>query len=306
MSGGIIEGFKKLFTGKNILAKHTFLVILSLLIALPAAISNINTQAGQTVDTYKYMYIEYPLLGLVTLVVSYIWGLYFIHFLHNSIKYFVWKSTQTDENKVNALDIMPEINGKLFSHFWEYVAMTIIWLIYIILYIAITVILGCILAASGLTALGIAACIVLLIVLSFICLISMPYIFTNFAKNYELKGNLNPLLLFTYLPKAGVAGFILVLKYLGLAILYSIGLTIIIGIIAVAMGVIFGLNGLSKDAISGFFSGIPFTTVVTTIMVYLSTLLGLAFYYAVGNIYYNRIMNAQEPAKEITRETSEG
>ena len=305
MAGGIIEGFQKLFAGKNILAKHSFLLILSLLIALPAAISNINTQSGQTADTYKYMYLEYPLLGLVTLVISYIWGIYFIHFVHNCIKYFVWKSTQTDEQKVNALEIMPDINGKLFSHFWEYVLMTIVWMIYIILYIAITIILGCILAASGLTALGIAACVVLLIALTFICLISMPYIFTNFAKNYEIKGNLNPLLLFTYLPKVGGTGFVLVLKYLGLGILYSIGITIIIVLITVATGIIIGLGGLNKDIIIGFFGGIPFTTAVTTVMVYLSTLLGLAFYYAVGNIYYNKIMKGENPPGEICVEKNE-
>ena len=110
MAGGFFEGFKKIYTGKNIFSKHLFLLLLSILVSLPCAIAALANNSGTQADIYKYIYFEYPLLGIICTIISLIIGLYMIHFMHNSIKYLIWKDTQSDEEKIKALDIMPDIN----------------------------------------------------------------------------------------------------------------------------------------------------------------------------------------------------
>lgn len=288
MAGGFFEGFKKIYSGKNVFAKHMFLVLLSLITALISAIGAANTNGGQK-EIYHYMYVQYPLLGLISTAISFIIGIYTIHFIHNSIKYLIWKDTQNDEEKINALEIMPEINGKIFNHFWKWLGFCIIWGIYIITFILLGVI-TCFIPGFHIPG------IILTIIIFFIVYLTIPFIFTTFAKTYTIKGNICPLMIFTYLPKFALPSIVLYLKLLGILILYCIATLIVaIGIFFI-IGLLAGLSGMDTMAIKELAKSVPIITALTTIFVYTSTIIGLSFYYAVANIYHKKINTTEAEA----------
>ena len=115
MSGGIIEGIKKCYTGNNVATKHIFLLIIAVLVSIPSVITSLNTN-GEDAEVYKYMYFQYPLLGIISLLGSFLLAIYMVQFLRNTLKFCYWKEKQTDEAKINALQIMPEINSNLFNN----------------------------------------------------------------------------------------------------------------------------------------------------------------------------------------------
>lgn len=282
MAGGFLEGFKKIYTGKNIFAKHMYLVLLSLLISLPCSIATLNNEySGSQSDIYRYIYVEYPLLGILCTIISLAIGIYIIHFMHNSLKYLVWKDNQTDEEKVNALDIMPEINLKMFKHFWKWIGFGIVWGIYIILFV-ILALLSCFIPGFHIPG------IVLLLAIMVSIYFSIPFILMSFAKNYTTKGNFSPLLLFTYLPKIFLPSIVLYLKYIGIIILFCIlGFTTFF-IIFFIIGIIAGLSGMDFMSIKDLLNNVTTITMMTTIMMYFNLIISLAFYYAVACIYHNK------------------
>ena len=281
MASGFFEGFKKIYSGKNVFAKHMFLILLSLIIALTSAVGAANTNGGQK-EIYHYMYVQYPLLGIISTVISFIIGIYTIHFIHNSIKYLIWKDTQNDEEKINALDIMPEINVKIFNHFWKWLGFCIIWCIYIIIFILLGVI-TCFIPGFHIPGIILTAFIILLLYLI------IPFIFTTFSKTYTIKGNICPLMVFTYLPKIILPSIVLYLKLFGIVILYCIASVIMVIGLFFIIGLFAGLNGMDAMAITELTKSVPIITLITTFFVYTSTIIGLSFYYAVANIYHKKI-----------------
>lgn len=287
MAGGFFEGFKKIYTGKNIFPKHLFLFLLSLLVSLPCAIAALANNSGSQADIYRYIYLEYPLLGIICTIISLIIGLYMIHFMHNSIKYLIWKDTQSDEEKINALDIMPDINLKLFNHFWKWIGFCIIWIIYMIVFILL-VVSSCFIPGFKIGG------IILTFFAIFTIYLTVPFIFTSFAKNYSIKENISPLLMFTYLPKIFTSAIVLYLKFIGISILYCIVSSIITFTIFFIIGLIAGLSGYGLHSASNITENVCLITLITSIMLYFSLIIGLAFYYAVANIYHQKINTAPE------------
>ena len=287
MAGGFFEGFKKIYTGKNIFSKHLFLLLLSILVSLPCAIAALANNSGTQADIYKYIYFEYPLLGIICTIISLIIGLYMIHFMHNSIKYLIWKDTQSDEEKIKALDIMPDINLKLFNHFWKWIGFCIIWIIYMIVFIILAV-MSCFIPGFKIGG------IILTFFAIFTIYLTVPFIFTSFAKNYSIKENISPLLMFTYLPKIFTSAIVLYLKFIGISILYCIVSSIITFTIFFIIGLIAGLSGYGLHSASNITENVCLITLITSIMLYFSLIIGLAFYYAVANIYHKKINTAPE------------
>lgn len=284
MAGGLIEGIKKCYTGKNLLSKHSFLFILALLMAFPAAISSINANGNDT-EAMKYMYVTNPVLGLLSLVCSFTLGIYIVHFIHNSLKFFLWKDTQQDQERIKALQIMPEINGQIFKHFGSFLGFGFIWFVVSLLIFLILFILGII---PGVNFIGIPLFILVMITFCF----SMPYIFCGFARNYQIKGNISPFLIFSYIPKIFLPALILILKYIGMIIVYAICVAIFMFVIFLVLGILSGLAGLNPADLA---KNVPIMTITTAIITYTSIILGLAYYYATANIYYENI----EMNKEI-------
>ncbi len=283
MAGGLIEGIKKCYTGNNVFTKHAFLIILELLISFPTCIATISTN-GKEADVYLYMFFIAPFFGIVSMLASIALGYYMVMFIRNSLKFCHWKETEKDEEKIRTLQIMPEVDSGLFNiNIFKWLAFCIIWM----LIIGITVIilgLLCLIPVIKILA------FMMLITYIMICMVSMPYIFCNFIKEFNIEKNINPLLMFKYLPKILTPTIILDLKYFGLIIGTSI-----IGIIAI---IIFTIGFYLLTAIAGFkidlSNNIIFLAAFTTIYMYICTVLALAYYYAIAHIYYENIEKAPD------------
>ena len=134
-NGGLIEGIKKCYKGKNLAKKHGFLYLLAFIITFPIAYATTKT-GGNEAAVNQYL-AQNPLFLIMVLVPGIIFGLYFIKFLHNSIKLFIWQDTQKDQERVNAMEIMPEVNGDIFKNFGAVLQFGIVWTIMLALIILV-------------------------------------------------------------------------------------------------------------------------------------------------------------------------
>lgn len=275
MSGGIIEGIKKCYTGNNVIIKHIFLIIISTLVVMPSAIASMNTNGNDT-EVFRYLYIQYPLLGIISFIGSVMLGLYMIHFLRNALKFCIWKDKQTDNEKINALQIMPEIDKMLFYKLGSIVGYWVIWLL-ILLAIVICAAFICFIPYGGFIGIP----VLLIFILAFG--LAMPLILCGFVKEFSIKKNINPLLVFKYLAKTFLPIIVLDLKFFGSSILFGILGLLIIFLITFVMSI-------------GGFANIPdivqnpaYLTFFCTLYVYISVIISLGYYYAVAHIFYNRI-----------------
>ena len=283
MAGGLIEGIKKCYTGNNVFTKHAFLIILGLLISFPTCIATISTN-GKEADVYLYMFFIAPFFGIVSMLASIALGYYMVMFIRNSLKFCHWKETEKDEEKIRTLQIMPEVDSGLFNiNIFKWLAFCIIWLLMIGI-TAIILILFCLIPVLIIPA------ALLLIVFIVICSISFPHILCGFTKDFNIEKNINPMLLFTYLPKVLGPTVILDLKYLGFSI--AVGF---VGIIAlVVFAVIFYLGAAIAGLEIDLANNVVFLAAFTTIYMYICTVLGLAYYYAIAHIYYENIEKAPD------------
>lgn len=283
MAGGLIEGLKKCYTGNNVFIKHIFLAILGLVISVPTCIASIST-SGKEADVYLYMFFIAPFLGIVSMIASFILGYYMVLFIRNTLKFCFWKETEKDETKIKALQIMPEVDASLFNiNIFKWLAFCIIWMLMII-------ITAIILALFFLIPVLIVPAALLLIVFIVICSISFPYILCSFIKDFNIEKNINPMLLFTYLPKVLGPTVILDLKYFG----FAIALGIVGFITLVIFAVIFYLGAAIAGLEIDLANNVVFLAAFTTIYMYICTVLGLAYYYAIAHIYYENIEKAPD------------
>lgn len=257
--GGFIEGLRKCYKGKNLPKKHVFLYILAFLMTL-----------------YQYSNKEglnqaiLPFLCFLYIVSAVLFLLYFTHFLHNAIKFTIWKDTRTDLNRVNAMDIMPEVNADLFSHFGAISTFYIVWgiITFVLVY------LMWIFCKIPLLGLFIFTPISLIVFLCY--LISINYIISGFAKNYKTSGNCSPFLILSLVPKVFTSTFILGLKYIVFEIcckILQVGILIVLGI------PIYKIAPQNAFLISAAIAAAIYIEMVSI----------LIFYYAIAGIYYRKV-----------------
>ncbi|MBR5555752.1 hypothetical protein IKU74_07060 [bacterium] len=270
MADGLIDGLKKLFVGKNITKKHFFLFGICLLTMFPVAFiegdvsSNNLEMIKQLIDVGGWAVIMHA-VGIILI------SLYLIHFIHNALKFFIWREHQEDIEKTKAIQITPEINKTLFNHFGSIV-------IYYILLVAIVIgLLIPVIATIWIPFVN----ILMILAFGLLLSISLPYMFVGFCKNYNRKGNLSPMLLFNYFPKVFLPTLILGLK----TIVFGIGLLIIELLGAGIVAILFQLFAPEKIV----------SALTMSIIMYIYILGILAYYYALTYIYYDRI----ELTKEI-------
>ena len=273
-TGGLIEGIVKCYTGKNILKKHLFLYILSIIVTFPFMIAYENTN-GNDAEVYRYI-LSNPIFLIITIAFFIVYGLYFMKFLQNAIKLFIWQDTQKDQQRVKAMTIMPEINTDIFRNWIDVIKFWAIWFINLIILLMI-IIFFCSIPVINLFFIPVALVI-------FICFYySIPYIVAGFARNYKLKGNISPSPLFTLVPKTFVSATILGLKYF----VFSICISILQVLVILTISSIIGILGLANFTF--------IMAIVVAIAVYIELIAILVFYYAIANIYYRKI----ELEKEI-------
>ena len=130
MSGGYLEGFKKIYSGKNVLKSHLFLFALFVGLSIPSVIATLNVNSTNKEQLYNYIYIQHPDLGIVTILFSLLLNLYCVHFIHKALKFQIWKDTEQNEERIKAFPIMPDINFNFFKPLGKCILFWIIWLIY--------------------------------------------------------------------------------------------------------------------------------------------------------------------------------
>lgn len=250
MTGGLIEGFQKLFKGKNVLQKHLFLFGLGFLLCVEIGLKN---------------HVLYILSSMVT---SLLLGLYFMHFTHNAVKYCVYRDHENDYQKVKAIQIMPEINKRLFEHTFELICFGLSWgLIFAIIY----------------------ACNLIPFLGFIVAIVSIPFyfcwnftagvIFARFAETYQIKGNVSIGKVFSYLPKVILSVLILDLK------IFCLSLPII-GIVYLMFMLVFGL--------SSEYNRVILIYVLLPSVVYTIILITMAYQYEIANIYYRDVKLIEE------------
>lgn len=277
MDGGLFEGIKKCYCGKNVTQKHLMILLLCFLLTLPTSIaqSKLGFEA-KDVEIYAYLF-QNPLLAILLIVVSILWTLYLINFTHNALKFFVWSKTQEDQTRIDKIQIMPEINNKIFSYIGQYLGFSCCWIfIYALIFVALVIL------TIKLHVLG----IICTIIASFIISISAPYILVGFSKNYTIKGNISPALLFQYTKGTILATSWLYLRLLGISLLATLALFII----AFIAGIIVAMFELDKTILTN----VVFLSCLSTIFGYISMLIYFGFYYSAAYIYNEKIQSKTE------------
>ena len=272
MAGGLFEGLKKCYCGKNVTQKHLIILFFCFLLTLPTAIaqSKLGLEAEEA-EIYGYLF-QHPVLLILLMLMSFVLMLYLINFTHNALKFFIWSDTQDDPEKINAIQIMPEFNKQIFSYVGQYLGFSAVWfLIFAVLFIALIVVTTQIPVVGG----------ILLALAMFFVLISSPHILVGFAKTYKIKGNISPLLLFTYTKGTILSTAWLYIKLFGLSILLTFGFVIACFIV----GVVLGMLGFNKDILQN----LVIVSILSTGFAYISMLIYFAFYYSAAFIYFKKI-----------------
>lgn len=247
----MIDGFKKVYSGRNVLSKHIFMLIIIVILS----IATVNVQImADTIEKTKELPNIWQLLicMIITLIAGIYTGGYNLLFSHNSFN---------QENK----DILPEINLTPFKVFFKTLPLMIVWSLYILVTLFFSMAL--ISSKSLLTILGIFIFLFLLFVCAFINFVYIAYI-----KNFDSKGLFNIMLLAKYI-KYSFSDFVL----LGLLFIPVYGVAMTPSFI---VGLLFGLMG-AKTMTALYAGGI--------LGGYLGFIVQIVWYYSLVQIYKNKI-----------------
>ncbi len=257
MAGGLIEGFQKLFKGKNVAQKHLFLFGLATAAFL---FEMIGKEQNITLAFFT---------GLGAFVVQILVGLYYLHFTHNAVKFCIYRDREENIQKVKAIQIMPELNLNLFAHFWSWIGFGLLWFL---IMLAVVIVIGLFMIIPIVSLFAYLALIVLSVCIAF----TYPIILAGFAESYQIKGNVSLVLLFSYLPKVFIPMLLLSLK-VALIMLPFAGIIFLF----FTMGLFTSMNELLLYVLGAIFT-------------YICYLLSFSCAYEVANIYYDKIKLNEE------------
>ncbi len=247
----MIDGFKRVYSGKNVLLKHCLMFFIIIILS----ISTVNVQIiADTIEKTKELTNISQLfiyLGITILIGIYTGG-YNLLFSHNSFD---------KENK----DIFPDINFIPFKVFFKTLPIMIVWFIYVLIAIFFSIALMS--NKSLLLILGIFLFLFILFVCAFI-----NFVYIAYLKNFDSKGLYNITLPFKYM-KYSFSDFVL----LGLLFIpvYGVAMTpsFIVGILAGILGV----KAMTAIYIGAILGG------------YLGFIVQIVWYYCLVQIYRDKI-----------------
>lgn len=247
----MIDGFKKVYSGKNVLSKHFFMFIIIAILSISTV--NVQIMANAIENTKEIPNISQLLICLaITIIIGIYTGGYNLLFSHNAFN---------RENK----DILPEITLTPFKVFLKTLPLMIIWSLYILVAIFFSMFL--ISSKSLLTVLGIFLFLFLLFLCAFVNFVYIAYI-----KNFDSNGLFNINLPFKYMQKS-FSDFVL----LGLLFIPVYGVAMTPSFI---VGLLFGLLG-AKTIMALYAGGI--------LGGYLGFIVQIVWYYSLVQIYKNKI-----------------
>ena len=247
----MIDGFKKVYSGKNILLKHLLMFIIIAILSI--ATVNVQIIADTIEKTKELTNISqlFIYLGLTILIVIYTGG-YNLLFSHNSFD---------KENN----DIFPDINFIPFKVFFKTLPIMIVWFIYVLIAILFSIALMS--NKSLLLILGIFLFLFILFLCAFI-----NFVYIAYLKNFDYKGLYNITLPFKYM-KYSFSDFVL----LGLLFIPVYGVAMTPSFI---VGLLFGLIGIKT--INVLYIG-------AILGGYLGFIVQIVWYYCLVQIYRDKI-----------------
>ena len=268
MNGGLIEGLKKIYCGKDVLKIHLFILLIAAVTILPFSFVKGDIDTSSNIATIKQLAEVGPWAVILYIGGLFFLGIYTIHFTHNALKFFLWADHQDNPEKIKSLDMTPKFDKNIMEHSGQIV----LYYIYLICLIFIIILPVALVAWIPILGWGI------LILVALIISISAPYLIVGFSKNYKISGNISPALLIQYFPQVFLPTIVLGLKMFLLVICG----TIMGVIIAFSIGLIIGLLQLEMLKTFGTF-------LAGTILFYIFYITTLAYQYALAYIYYDRI-----------------
>lgn len=248
----MVDGFKKVFSGENALIKHIYLFLITCILSLASV--HVQILANAMEKTKDFGDFNSLLICLIaTLIIGFYMGGYNLLFAHNSY------------NK-ELKEILPEINIKPFKIFWNAIPIMIVWSLYMLAVILISI--AFMTSHSPLIILG----IFLFLLFIFICAF-IQFVYIAYTKNFNHKGLFNILLPFKYI-KYSFSEFVL----LGLLFIpvFSIAMTP-----SFIVGLILGLSGIKNINIAIYIGGI--------LGGYFSFIVQLVWYYCLVQIFKQKI-----------------
>lgn len=274
MNGGLIEGFKKIYTGSNAWKIHLWIFGLTLVmsIVLCYAGTQIEVPAGKTLNEamlYKYFVTQDPVLGIIYLIAILLLCGYLFNTIHNMIKFFSLKLADEDAKNYN---IFPNLNIiEILKVIPKLIAVGIIWIIYLGIFITI-----CLLAAAVIKV----KLFTFLVILALLLVVTPIYtmILTKFCENYEIKSVINPLCAVDILKNTFLPVWWLTLRMIFLVII----ITVITILIAFILAIFFRFIG--EVMIDG---------ILTVIACYAFLISYFAYYYNCAYIYDSKLKNRE-------------
>ena len=284
MSGGYLEGFKKIYSGKNVLKSHLFLFALFVGLSIPSVIATLNVNSTNKEQLYNYIYIQHPDLGIVTILFSLLLNLYCVHFIHKALKFQIWKDTEQNEERIKAFPIMPDINFNFFKPLGKCILFWIIWLIYASIAPGIIILLFAVPYGPAIVHKFISFTV---IIYALFLAFTMPYVVINFQKYFSVKEVVSPLITFDIIQRTFKETAIAYLKYIGILILFICAILAIMIMFLIFVSIILAVMKAANSAF--IFKSPAILTIMTAIYLYLGSIIGFVFYYVIAEIYHAKI-----------------
>ncbi|OLA77837.1 MAG: hypothetical protein BHW55_03595 [Candidatus Melainabacteria bacterium 35_41] len=250
----VIDGFKKVFTGKNALIKHIFIILITSVISLVSVYFQILAETAEKASEMP----EFPFKTfIIALIVMFIAGIYLsgynFQFMHNAF------NNESDE-------ILPEFTGKPYSIFWRAFPVMLVWTLYIIA--AMSLCISLFFAGPIFIVVGIILFFAILIISAFV-----QFIYIGFAKHYSREGLYNISLPVKYLKLTFEPFALMALLFIPI---YSAAMSP-----SFFLGMFMGLSGI-KDVNMIMYAG-------GVLGGYLGFVVQLVWYYGLVQIYKEKI-----------------
>lgn len=265
----ILQSFKNLFLGDDILRKHLYLCLLLLLPSV--SISFVSLLDKETPKEYVFILLAFALFFLVLSIVPVIFSLgLYLDFC---------------KLRLNNEEGFPMVSSSMFNRGLKYLPLGIVWNLYFLMIFGVLVAIPIVGIIFAITAKDVASIVVSLIIflvfgfLAMVLLMIIPPFFRfiefNFAKDLEYKFEyFNPLTLVQYIKKSFVPTVLVMLKFVLVNFVTSSISSIISAIWALFyMGFVFIIALLNPDASEDKFYYSPGMIIFSVIMLLFPVLL---------------------------------
>ncbi len=250
----VIDGFKKVFTGKNAVIKHIWIFLITAIISFVSVYFQLLAETAEKAEKLPDFPLKTFLIALTVMIVIGIYlGGYNFQFMHNAF------NSESDS-------VLPEFTGKPFNIFWKAFPLMLVWTLYIIAATALC--FSLFFAGPVFITIGFILFIGLLLVSAFI-----QFVYVGYAKCYSREGLYNIALPFKYIKLTFGPFALMALLFIPI---YSVAMSP-----SFFLGMLMGLSGI-KDINTIMYAG-------GILGGYLGFIVQLVWYYGLVQIYREKI-----------------